>query len=351
MRRTVGILTKTGSLMKRREFIKWQGRGLLGLGLGLNLPWLPEISAQRADKFRRKASGPVVLSTWDYGLKTNAVAWRILESGGRALDAVMAGAELAEMDPENAYVGLGGFPDRDGVVTLDASVMDHDFNMGMVAGLEQVPRASAVARAVMERTPHAFLVGAGALQFAKEQGFETMNLLTPSSEAAWKRWLETSRYLPGVNVENHDTIGLLSMDQEGRLAGVCTTSGMAYKMHGRVGDTPIIGSGLYVDPEVGAVTSTGHGEEIVRAGGSILVLEAMRDGLDPEQACRKVALRVLQQLQHRAKDPEQYQACFMALTKDGRYGACSLQPGFTYAVQDADQGNRLIQAPHAWSKR
>ncbi|MFM9060562.1 MAG: N(4)-(beta-N-acetylglucosaminyl)-L-asparaginase [Bacteroidota bacterium] len=336
--------------MKRRDFIKWQGRGLLGLGLGLNLPWVTEISAQGQGQSKSKNPGPLVLSTWDYGLKTNEVAWRILKKGGYALDALVAGAELAEMDPENAYVGLGGFPDRDGIVTLDASVMDHQYNMGMVAGLEQVPRASALARAVMERTPHTLLVGDGALQFAKEQGFETMNLLTPSSEAAWKRWLETSRYLPGVNVENHDTIGLLSLDQEGRMAGVCTTSGMAYKMHGRVGDTPLIGSGLYVDPEVGAVTSTGHGEEIVRAGGSLLVLEGMRNGLDPEQACRNVALRVLKQLRHRSKDPAQYQACFMALTKDGRYGACSLQPGFTYAVQDEDQGNRLIQAPHAWSK-
>lgn len=345
--------------MKRRDFIKMQGQGLLGLGLAMVWPAQgasesaknPAESPKGAAAEPLKAGAtPIVLSTWDYGLRTNEVAWRLLSQGGTALDAVLAGAEFAEMDPENAYVGLGGFPDRDGIVTLDASVMDHGYNMGMVAGLEQVPRAAALARAVMERTPHTLLVGDGALQFAKEQGFETMNLLTPSSEAAWKRWLETSRYLPGVNVENHDTMGLVGLDAQGRLAGVCTTSGMAYKMHGRVGDTPLIGSGLYVDPEVGAVAATGHGEEIVRAGGSLLVVEGMRRGLDPEEACRQVAQRVLLQLRHRGKDPALYQACFMALTKDGQYGACALQPGFTYAVQDTEQGNRLLQAPHVWSK-
>jgi len=166
--------------MKRRDFIKMQGQGLLGLGLALVWPG----KGAAAEPLKGGAK-PMVLSTWDYGLRTNEVAWRLLSQGGAALDAVLAGAELAEMDPENAYVGLGGFPDRDGIVTLDASVMDHGYNMGMVAGLEQVPRAAALARAVMERTPHTLLVGDGALQFAQEQGFETMNLLTPSSEAAW----------------------------------------------------------------------------------------------------------------------------------------------------------------------
>ena len=249
-------------------------------------------------------------------------------------------------------MGLGGRPDRDGRVTLDASVMDHQYNIGMVAGLEKIPRAAALARRVMENTPHTMLVGNGALQYAIEQGFETKNLLTPASEAAWRKWLEKSNYVPGVNIENssmpmvnpdnHDTMGLIAMDKEGNLAGVCTTSGLAYKMHGRVGDTPIIGSGLYVDPEVGAVTATGHGEEIVRSGGSLLVIEGMRRGLSPEEACRKVAQRVLMQLQHRGKDPSQYQACFLALDKQGNFGACSVQPGFTYAVQDLDQSNRLL---------
>ena len=356
--------------MKRRAFLKTQGYGLLAalvawsglkrVAASSNHETTSPLPATPTKAEPGVPLKPVVLSTWDYGLRTNAEAWKILQAQGLALDAVIAGAELSELDADNQYVGLGGFPDRDGRVTLDASVMDHRYNMGSVAGLENMPRAAALARMVMERTPHTMLVGDGALQYAMEQGFETMNLLTPASEAAWRQWLETSDYVPGVNVENspmptvnpdnHDTMGLVALDFEGRLAGVCTTSGMAYKMHGRVGDTPLIGSGLYVDPEVGAVTATGHGEEIVRAGGSLLVIEGMRQGLSPEEACRKVAQRVLMQLKHRGKDPSNYQACFLALDKRGQYGACSMQAGFTYAVHDTAQGNRLLTAPYVWSK-
>lgn len=363
--------------LNRRDYLKIQGMGLLSALMGMvgvakaKSPFPPlfpmDSSSSESEQgdMHIKERNPVVLSTWDYGMKTNAEAWKVLQANGTALDAVIAGAELAELDPDNQYVGLGGFPDRDGKVTLDASVMDHRYNMGSVAGLENMPRASALARMVMEHTPHTMLVGDGALQYAIEQGFETMNLLTPASEAAWRQWLETSHYVPGVNLENsrnpsrsmplvspdnHDTMGLVAIDEEGRLAGVCTTSGMAYKMHGRVGDTPLMGSGLYVDPQVGAVTATGHGEEIVRAGGSLMVIEGMRQGLSPQEACQKVALRVLMQLRYRDKDPQMFQACFLALDTDGNSGACSLQPGFTYAIQDAATGNRLLQAPYVWSK-
>lgn len=292
----------------------------------------------------QKASSPVnkpiVLSTWNFGLQANEEAWKILSAGGRALDAVEAGARVPEGDPEETSVGLGGLPDRDGKVTLDACIMDENGNCGAVAYLQHIAHPISVARRVMEKTPHVMLVGDGALKFALENGFKKEKLLTPKAEKAWKEWLKTSEYKPVVNIENHDTIGIIALDQRGDLSGACTTSGMAYKMHGRVGDSPIIGAGLYVDNEVGAATATGVGEEVIRIVGCHLVVEFMRQGKSPQEACRLAVERILKKNPAKA---ETIQVGFLALNKQGEYGAWGLQKGLTYAVYDAN-GNRLFEA-------
>ena len=186
----------------------------------------------------KKGTKPIVLSTWNFGLQANAAAWEILKNNGRALDAVETGVKIPEGDPTERSVGYGGRPDRDGRVTLDACIMDENANIGSVGCLEFIKHPIAVARAVMEKTPHVMLVGDGALQFALSQGFVKENLLVEESEKEWKEWLKTSQYKPIANIENHDTIGMIALDAEGNLSGACTTSGMAFKMHGRLGDSP-----------------------------------------------------------------------------------------------------------------
>jgi N4-(beta-N-acetylglucosaminyl)-L-asparaginase len=287
-----------------------------------------------------KPNRPIVVSTWNFGLAANAVAWKTLSTGGRALDAVEAGAKVPEADPLETSVGFGGLPDRDGKVTLDACIMDEKGNCGSVAFLQHILHPVSVARLVMEKTPHVMLAGEGALRFALENGFKKTKLLTGASEKAWKEWLKKADYKPVVNIENHDTIGILAMDKNGDLSGACTTSGMAYKMHGRVGDSPIIGSGLYVDNDIGAATATGVGEEVIRIVNSHLVVELMRQGHSPEEACREAVKRIVLKNPARAKG---IQVGFLALNKNGDYGAYCLQEGFTYAVHDSS-GNRLLNA-------
>lgn len=293
---------------------------------------------------------PLVISTWDFGKAANAAAWKILNNGGRALDAVEAGVMVPEADPSNQSVGLGGLPDRDGHVTLDACIMDEFYNCGSVMALEHITHAISVARLVMEKTPHIVLAGDGALQFALANGFKKENLLTPQSERAWKEWLKTARYEPVINVENklynkdndpmpggpdnHDTIGMLAMDAAGNLSGACTTSGMAYKIHGRVGDSPIIGAGLYVDNEIGAATSTGVGEEVIRIVGSHLVVELMRQGLSPGDACKEAVQRIIKRSPEKSK---KIQVGFLAMNKKGQFGAYALRQGFTYAVKNKNE--------------
>lgn len=283
---------------------------------------------------------PIVLSTWDFGLQANKEAWKILSQNGKALDAVEQGVILVENDPAERSVGYGGRPDRDGKVTLDACIMDHQYNIGSVAALEHIKNPISVARAVMERTPHVMLVGHGALEFALTQGFKKENLLTPESEKEWKEWLKDSKYKPIVNIENHDTIGMIALDAHGNLSGACTTSGMAYKMHGRVGDSPIIGAGLFVDNEVGAATATGHGEEVIRTVGTHLVVELMRQGRTPQNACREAVERIVNIAKSRGKSLKEIQVGFIALNKKGEYGAYCIQDGFSFAVHD-QKGNRL----------
>ena len=293
---------------------------------------------------------PIVISTWDFGKQANEGAWEILKSGGRALDAVENGVKIPEADPNNQSVGLGGRPDRDGRVTLDASIMDENSKCGAVACLEHIVHAISVARLVMEKTPHVLMAGDGALELALAHGFKKENLLTPKSEAEWKEWLKESKYVPSINVENqnyrnnikgmpgdernHDTIGMLAMDKNGNLSGACTTSGLAYKMRGRVGDSPIIGSGLYVDNEIGAATGTGMGEEVLRVVGAHLVVELMRQGLSPEKACKAAVERIISKNPDAAKN---FQVGFIALNKRGEYGGYSLQKGFTFAVKNGKE--------------
>ncbi len=323
--------------MNRRSFFKWQALAAVGLAL--------KPLQSLAINATPKVSEPLVLSTWNFGIQANEVAWKILQAGGRSLDAVEQGVRLCEDDPKERSVGYGGRPDRDGRVTLDACIMDEMANIGAVACLEHIKNPISVARAVMEKTPHVMLVGEGALQFALAQGFKKVNLLVPDSEREWREWLKTSEYKPIVNIENHDTIGMIALDQAGNLSGACTTSGMANKMHGRVGDSPIIGAGLFVDNEIGAATATGHGEEVIRVAGCHLVVELMRQGRTAEEACKAAVLRVVNAQKRRNKALDAIQIGFIALRRDGGFGSYCLQKGFSYAVHNT-QGNRLIQADY-----
>ena len=301
----------------------------------------------------RPSAPAVMVSTWDFGAAANAAGVAVRASGGSALDMVEAGGRVAEADETNSSVGLGGLPDRDGRVTLDACIMAWNGDIGSVCALEDVVHAVSVARRVMERTPHTMLVGEGARSFAIEQGFEPQNLLTPAAEAAWREWLKTANYAPRINSENtdwrsmpggpgnHDTIGLLAIGADQRMAGACTTSGMAFKMRGRVGDSPLIGAGLYVDDEVGGATATGVGEDVVRVTGAHAVVEAMRHGMDPVAACRSVIERLARL---RGARVAASQVALLALDKTGRAGAFALQPGFTYAVTDAAGQTRIERA-------
>lgn len=298
-----------------------------------------------AKKEIKRITKPVVISTWNHGLVANDTAWKFLANGGSALDAVEAGVKTAEANPEVQTVGLGGFPDREGNVTLDACIMDYHSNCGSVAFLQHIKHPISVARKVMEETPHVMLVGEGALQFALEQGFEKEDLLTEKSKKAYEEWLVNSNYKPTINIENHDTISMLALDENGNLSGACTTSGAAWKMYGRVGDSPIIGAGLFLDNEVGAAAATGMGEAMIKTAGSAMVVELMRQGKSPEEACKEVVERIYKIYQN-SPDVEWLQVGFIALNKQGAYGSYCLRPGFNYAVQTKSLKNQLIDAEY-----
>jgi len=299
---------------------------------------------------------PIVISTWDAGLEANKAAWEVLGKGGRALDAVEAGVMVTESS-QNCCVGLGANPDRDGFVTLDASIMDENFNCGSVAFLERIKHPISVARRVMEKTPHVMLVGSGAQEFAIAEGFPLEpQKLSDDAERNYKEWLKKSEYKPVINIENskgtafmpskingewnHDTIGMVAMDAKGNLSGSCTTSGMGFKMRGRLGDSPIIGAGLFVDNEVGAVTATGQGEDVIRICGSHAVVEFMRQGMSPEEACKKAVERIMKVKGEKAKE---IQVAFLALNKKGEVGAYAIQKGFSYALRN-NNGEKLVAA-------
>ena len=323
--------------MKRRKFL-----GLTALTGQMML-------LAKHGKAQSKAGVPVVISTWSPNVKANAEAWKVLSTGGNAVDAVHQGVMVPEADPNDQSVGYGGLPDRDGRVTLDACIMDHEGNCGSVMAMEYIKHPISVARVVMEKTPHVQIVGDGALQLALEHGFKKENLLTEKSESMWKEWLKTAKYSPMTTVENilenikehHDTIGMVALDSKGNISGACSTSGMAYKMHGRVGDSPIIGAGLFVDNEIGAASATGVGEEVVRIVGSHTVVEMMRQGKSPEEACKEAVRRMVKlKGDEKAKN---LQIGFIAINKAGEYGCFAMNNDFTMAVHTKD-GPQVIKS-------
>lgn len=336
-------------MMQRRQFLEL---GSLGL------------SAVTFSSFKRnkKVTKPIVISTWDAGLAANKAAWQVLRTGGRALDAVEQGVMVTEAS-QNCCVGLGANPDRDGYVTLDACIMDENFNCGSVAFLERIKHPISVARRVMEKTPHVMLVGSGAQQFAITEGFALEDgKLSKDAQKNYENWLKKSEYKPTINIErtqsghgpfapekldsgewNHDTIGMVAMDANGNLSGSCTTSGQGFKMRGRLGDSPIIGAGLFVDNEVGAATATGQGEDVIRICGSHSVVEFMRQGLHPEAACKKAVERIIKIKGAKAKD---IQVGFIAINKQGEYGGYCIQKGFNYAVCYEGNENLLVDGKY-----
>lgn len=322
-------------------------RGVIGLGASA-------LALSGAKAAGLQADDPVaVVSTWDFGAAANQAALAALSAGKTPLDAVEAGARVPEADPTNHSVGYGGYPDRDGHVTLDAIIMDEDGRVGAVAALEDIVHAISVARLVMEKTPHTMLVGEGARRFALAQGMKSTRLLTPEAEKAWREWLKTADYKPVANIENrrpgapgskldHDTIGILARGADGRLAGACTTSGMAFKMRGRIGDSPQSGSGLFLERGVGAATATGVGEEVTRIAGTARVVASMRAGLSPQAACRE-AVEHLAAL--RGAAIKGMQVGFLALSAAGEVGAFALLAGFTYAVTRRSGATSVVASP------
>ncbi|WP_089679141.1 N(4)-(beta-N-acetylglucosaminyl)-L-asparaginase [Catalinimonas alkaloidigena] len=319
----------------RRRFLRRSALSALALS-GVR----PALASVRSAFSSPAPGGPVVISTWNHGVPANSAAWEILNKGGRSLDAVEAGVRVPEGDPTVSTVGYGGWPDRDGHVTLDACIMDEQDRCGSVAFLEGFKHPISIARRVMEKTPHVMLVGEGARQFALEEGFPEENLLTADAEKAWKEWLKDAKYKPVINIENHDTISMLALDKNGKMSGACTTSGMSWKMHGRVGDSPIIGAGLFVDNEVGGACATGVGEAVIRIVGSHMVVELMRQGNSPQQACQAAVERIIKKY----PDFRDIQVGFLAMNMKGEYGAYAIHPGFNYAVKNQKVDNQLIDA-------
>ncbi|MEP7319365.1 MAG: N(4)-(beta-N-acetylglucosaminyl)-L-asparaginase [Panacibacter sp.] len=339
-------------MLHRRSFLQL---GSLGAGTLLTT------KSSWARRFT-KGNMPLVISTWDAGIDANIAAWQILKNGGRALDAVEHGVMVTEAS-QTCCVGLGANPDRDGHVTLDASIMDEYGNCGSVAFLERIKHPISVARRVMEKTAHVMLVGSGAQQFAVSEGFPLEDeKLSDDAKRAYEEWLKKSQYHPQINIENtkgqssfapnklnngawnHDTIGMLAIDAKGNLSGSCTTSGMGFKMRGRLGDSPVIGAGLFVDNEVGAAVATGLGEEVIKICGTHLIVELMRQGMHPDEACKKAIEKIIKRNGDKIKD---IQVAFLALNKKGEYGNYSIQKGFNYALCYAEGNNKLIDGKHA----
>lgn len=327
----------------------------------------------------------VMLSTWTFGQVANAAGWPVLAAGGGALEAALAAAVAVEEDPEVDSVSVGGLPDRSGRVSVDASVMLSPAEAGAVCFVRGFANPSLLARAVMDRTIHTMLAGSGAEEFARQQGFVERGaagggagadpLLTDEARRHWERFLvaEASRppaergaklgTLPAMDVQqryavarrghslpepSHDTVCILARDRRGVLAGVCTTSGLGFKLPGRVGDSPIIGHGLYVDPAVGAVSATGNGELVMSVCGSFLGVELMARGMEPLEALRGVLERIAQK--HQIKP--QHQVALIALRADGTWASAALRPGFSHCISTAAgtelapaQGVILAEAP------
>ncbi len=312
----------------RRDFIKVGG--LATSSLLLNGIW--NVKFPKTKNISPEAK---VIYTWDYGPVPGETALDLIGKGKSSLDAIEEAIKIVEADPNVLSVGYGGLPDAEGKVTLDASVMDWNGNAGAVAFLSNIKHPISVARLVMEKTPHVLIVGEGAFDFAIENGFKAENLLTNKAKAMWEKWLRSKK----LKFNTHDTIGMLAIDNKGNLSGGVSTSGWAYKVHGRVGDSPIIGAGLYVDNEIGGAASTGLGELAIKTAGSFTVVEKMREGYSPTEAC-KIAVERTKKYQ---KD-KQNQICYIAINKEGETGGYSYLDGFAFTVGDK-KGIKLKKAP------
>ncbi len=327
--------------MKRRTFIK--AASLAGAATVVGSRTLTGATNEITVAALQRQRGPIILSTWDFGPEVPQAAVEALTKGGTVIDAVERAVKIPEGDPKVTSVGYGGYPDREGRVTLDACIMEGNGNCGSVVFLEHIKHPISVARLVMEKTQHVMLAGEGALQFALENGFKKEILLTEEAEAAYKEWLKSSKYNPpAVDKNNHDTIGLLAMDGKGAMAGACTTSGMAWKIRGRVGDSPIIGAGLYVDSDVGGATATGLGEAVIKVAGSFLIVELMRSGKTPQEACKLALERIVHKQPHYAARND-FLAGFVAMNKDGEVGAMSYRRGLQYTLYK-DGVTRIVNA-------
>ena len=323
--------------MKRRDFVK---TGALGSAIILMDNCVGQNSSQKtaATLAINKPDAPKVISTWSPGLTANKSAIELLSTDYSAVDAVEKSLNIIEADPQNTSVGIGGIPDENGIVTLDACIMDHEFNCGSVTYLQDIINPISVARMVMEKTPHVILSGKGAYDFAIKNGFKHSNLLTDNSYEKWMEWKkENTLKKPIINHENHDTIAMIAMDKDGKIAAGCTTSGWAYKVHGRVGDSPIIGAGIYVDPDVGAACATGLGEAVIKICGSHTIVELMRNGLSPKEACENAINRI----KRSNKSLENLQVGFLAMNSSGEVGSHSMYSGFQYASQDKKQSELI----------
>ena len=329
--------------MKRRNFLKKASATGLGLvavsSTVISCDSDIKPSEKKAAASSLKPVKPLVIATWKTDLAVETAA-KVLEKGGSALEAVEEGCRIEEANEKGQSVGKGGLPDRDGNVTLDACIMDEKGNYGAVLGVKNIKHVISVARKVMEDTPHVMLVGDGAEQFAVSKGFERENLLTEASKKAWEKWKVKSEYKPIINIENHDTIGMLAIDKAGNISGACTTSGLAYKMAGRVGDSPIIGGGLFVDNEVGGASATGLGEEVLKTVGSFLIVELMRQGKSPQEACEEAIGRIVNKP---GKDFKNFQVGYIAVNKQGETGAYSIHEWFSYNIYK-DKENKNIKS-------
>ena len=336
--------------IRRRDFFRMaSGAGALGL----------------ASEGRASPQPPVAISSGN-GMKATAKAMEVLLRDGSPLDAVISGVNIVEDDPEDFSVGYGGLPNEDGVVELDACVMDgRSCGSGAVGALRNIRNPSKVARLVMERTDHIFLVGHGALDFALKMGFEKQDLLTQESRRRWLDWksklTDRDNWLQeedqatefGGLIRHYGTISCLALDPAGNLAGTTTTSGLAWKLPGRVGDSPIIGAGLYVDNKVGAAGSTGRGEANIKVCGSHTVVELMRQGKSPQQSCIETLERVIRTTKEKrllgSDRRPNFNLNFYALNNKGEYGAASIYP--SQFVVNTGRESSLIDTAFLYHRR
>jgi len=326
--------------ISRKQFIKTTS--IIGSGIAVS-PFLPQNISPKS--FTSRNTKPIVISTWNHGMPAGEKSIELLMKDRNLIDAIENGINLIENDPSNHSVGLGGYPDSSGEVTLDASIMNSDGNAGGVGYLKNIKNAISVARLVMEKTPHVLLVGEGAQKFALSEGFKKENLLTDEVKLNYEKWKAEHKKMFDPVLRNHDTIGLLAMDKNGNIAGGVSTSGWANKMPGRVGDSPIIGAALYVDNEVGAACATGLGENVIKTAGSFLVVEKMREGYSPLEAC-KIAVNRLKKIHSKEKN---YQVAYIALNKNGEHAGYSYKNGFEYAVV-TNNSSKLLQADFLFKK-